>query len=719
MAESDAQAATTTTPGDEDFLVEARELYKTDEEAVRTNFRNMADDIRFFAEDQWLNEDRVAREAQNRPVVTEDHLAPAVRQITNDMRMNKPSVKARPVDSAADVEIARIYEGLIRNIEQQSFAASGNAYVKAGENATVCGQGAFRIITEYSTDDSFDQDIRIVPIRNPLSVIWDSDAESPTRDDARRCWVLTWMSHEAFKATYPGRADTNFEQNYSNETWFSDWNRRDEVLIAEYFYKRPKTKTMWRMALDQRIVDVTDMDDEQKVQLVEAQARDFVEAGEPLPADPYEERTIDTSEVWRAVINGADVLEAPRKWPGKYIPVIHVTGEEIFLNENRVMRGLVRVGKDSQRMINYHNSAAIEHVSLAPKQPYLVTTAQISGLENEWQIANRQNAPYLRYKTDSKAPGPPVRAPAPQIPAALLTLKQEAVSGLHATTNVYPSSTGAQSNEISGVAIQRRDTQGDVANFHFVDNLNHSISYCGKQLLDLIPKIYDGQRIVRILGEDDAEEMIEINMVDPTTGKINNDLSAGKYDIEMVPGPSFSTKRAEAADFFGKFVQSASPEDTALVMDLLVKHLDLPGADELYERFRKRGVATGLIEPDPDKGDEPPGEPEPSAELLLAQAEMKKADADLINANTKAAQNQTSAMKNAADARKSFAESEGQQLENVATLVEMLVQTGELERVVAGMVNQLTEQTLASLLGNMVQPQGFGVNTPENPNGGV
>ncbi|MGI9506373.1 MAG: portal protein, partial [Geminicoccaceae bacterium] len=420
-------AATAFPEGEEDFLVCARRWYNEDYTADRDNIRNAGDDIRFYSGDQWLNEDRVAREAQNRPVITEDHLAPAVRQITNDMRMNKPALKVRGVDSASDIKVATIYEGLIRNIEQQSFASTGNAYVKGGENATICGRGAWRIITEYANESGFDQDIKIIPIRGALSVVWDSDAESPTRDDARRCWLLKWMSKESFNAAYPDKPTTNWEgHSQVSQEWYSDWNRKEEVLIAELFYKKPKTRTIWRMATDQRIVDVTDKDDEEQAELVRAEAQEAMEQGSSVPNPPYEERKIESSEVWRCVMNGGSILEPRRKWIGRYIPVINVLGEELFLNDSRTMRGLVRVGKDSQRMINYHNSAAVEHVSLSPKQPYLVTQAQIAGLERQWQISNRQNATYLTYKHDPNAPGPPSRLAAPQIPAALLTLKQEA-----------------------------------------------------------------------------------------------------------------------------------------------------------------------------------------------------------------------------------------------------------------------------------------------------
>ena len=694
----------TSNPQEDEFLVEARNLYQKDYDAIRVNHEWMADDIRFFALDQWDQIDRQEREALRRPVITEDHLGPAVRQITNDMRMNKPSVKVRPIDDEADPEIAKLYEGLIRNIEQQSFASGGNAYVRAGENQVICGQGNFRIITEYADDDTFDQDIRIRPIRSGTAVVWDEDAESPTRDDAKRCWILTWMSKNLFDETYPGKSDLSWETP-QNRSWYSYWYRRDEILVAEYFYKEPKKKTLWRMA-DDRVIDVTDLDDEAREAMVRAQAEEAEALGMPMPPLP-EAREVDSSKVMRAVINGGSILEEPREWPGRYIPVINVMGEEVFLNDSRNVRGLIRTAKDSQRMINYHNSAAIEHVALSPKQPYLGTTTQFAGLEGEWQLANRQNSPYLRYKADPQAPGPPTREGGPQIPTALMALKEQAVQGLQRSMNIFPSATGEMSEEVSGVAIHKRDMQGDVANFHFHDNLNAAITYCGKQLLDLIPRIYDGERIIRILGEDDAEEMVEINVLEPD-GSIKNDLAAGKYDVLMVPGPSFTTKRQEAAEGMTKFIQAA-PDQATLIMDLLVKNLDWPGADEIYERMRKQAISQGLVEPDPDKGEQPPPPPPPSPEMVLAEAEQMKAQADLLNAQSRQMEARTklggtiaSSRRDMAETERAEADAEGKQIENVQALMEMVMASEEVQLA----LRTAAERAITTLNAGPIGPNG-------------
>jgi hypothetical protein len=210
--------------------------------------------------------------------------------------------------------------------------------------------------------------------------------------------------------------------------------------------------------------------------------------------------------------------------------------------------------------------------------------------------------------------------------------------------------------------------------------------------------------------------MVEINVLNPD-GSVKNDIAAGKYDIEMVSGPSFSTKRQEAAEGMMQFMQSA-PEEAALVMDLMVKNLDWPGADEIYERMRKRAIARGLVEPDPEKGEQPPAPEPPSAEMVLAEAEQMKAQADLLNAQTRQMEARTSLGKGIASSRKDQAatqkleaEAEGQEITNATDIANLIMQSGQFQ--------QAIEAVVETALRGVVEPQDYGVNTSIGPNGGV
>jgi hypothetical protein len=374
-----------------------------------------------------------------------------------------------------------------------------------------------------------------------------------------------------------------------------------------------------------------------------------------------------------------------------------VFGEETYVGNKVVRNGMVRRGKDPQRMINAHASAAVETVALAPKAPFIGTDRQFEGYEHEWEQANVKNLPYLRYKADPQAGGAPQRQPGPQIPAAWLQLKQDSVDALNNATGIHPAGLGQESTEKSGKAILARERQGDVGTFVYIDNLAIAIAYAGRQLVDLIPRIYDAERVVRVLGEDDAEELVIVNQTDPVTGMIKNDLGRGKYDVVVQTGPSFSTKRQESAEAMLQFMQTM-PQAAEMVMDLLVKNFDWPGAEELAERFRKVALANGMVEPDPEKGEEPPPPPPPDPKAVEADAKVAKMGA----------------------------ETEGQKLENAKQMLELALATGQLQQIVQMYVQQALMGAAAVQGGPgmappmpMQQPMaGPGMQGPAGPAGG-
>jgi hypothetical protein len=280
-------------------------------------------------------------------------------------------------------------------------------------------------------------------------------------------------------------------------------------------------------------------------------------------------------------------------------------------------KGLLRDAKHPQFLFNIHRTALVESIAMSTKAKWLVTPRQIAGHEQWWAAANVANFAYLPYSPDGQAP-PPQRI-APDMPAA--SLMQEiglAAQDLEATTGIYRAALGAPSNETSGRAIIARQREGDTATFTFPDNLARSVAHAGRILIDLIPKIYDTERVVRLLGEDGAAKMVPINVV-TGEGKRLNDLSVGKYDIEVSVGPSFTTKREEARESMLAFMQ-AYPPGAAFVGDLFAKYQDWPGADEIAKRLRK-ALPPGMVEP--EEGEPPPPEPPPPPELLKLQADIE------------------------------------------------------------------------------------------------
>jgi hypothetical protein len=261
--------------------------------------------------------------------------------------------------------------------------------------------------------------------------------------------------------------------------------------------------------------------------------------------------------------------------------------------------GMVRFGKDAQRVYNYHRTTMIETIANAPKVPYLVTPEQIKGFEGLWKSANAENMPFLPYNPDPRAGGMPQRSGGVEIPQALITASQYDAEDIKAVTGQFDASMGAGGNETSGRAILARQREGDTATYSYIDNLSRAIRYTGEILVDLIPKIYDTERVVRILGIDGGEKWVEINKIqlDQMTGQqiVTNDITSGKYDVSVTVGASYNTQRQEASEALLEMM--GNPMLAPVVADLLAKNLDIPNSDELEKRLRKIGIKSGVIEP--------------------------------------------------------------------------------------------------------------------------
>lgn len=608
---------------DEKLLAEALKRFDKAQNAEKENRDLAAEDFRFAAGEQWPTEIRLERERSNRPCLTFNRLPQFIRQVTGDARQNKPAIKVVPVDDGSDIDTAEIYSGLIRNIENQSKA--DEIYIAAFENAVTGGVGGgWRVVTEYSNDDTFDQDIRIHRITNPFAITWDHGAKEFDKSDASWCFVHEWVTKEQFEERFPKHTPTDWVQEYRNVS-SGHWLNDDRVRLAEYWVKKPVKKTIG--LIQGKIIEVT----------------------EALKGYPFEKtREVDAFEVCRYLLSGHAVLEGPEKFPSKYIPIVPCFGPEEWIDDRVRHVSLIRYAKDPMRMYNFWQSTIAEKIALAPKSPWLVTPNMIAGLELFWNRANVSNDPYLPYNPDGGA-RPTREAPA-MVNAAEIQQSAQAIDDLKATMGMYDASLGAQGNETSGRAIIARQKEGDNATFAWIDNLARSIQQTGRILVDLIPKIYDTQRVVRILGEDGSQEMTPINWVEGM--EIVNDITVGKYDVEISVGPSYRSRRIESAESMLAFVQ-ALPQAAEVSADLIARAMDWPGAEEIAERLKK-ALPPGMVDKDVPPEDQQAIQEQQQEEDQIAnaammldiqtkEAELAKAQAEVEKVHAEAAKIQAEA----------------------------------------------------------------------------
>ena len=578
-----------------DMLATMRSRFTMAVSAYSESREDELDDLRFEAgspDNQWqwpadvlATRGSVQGQTINaRPCLTINKLPQHVHQVTNEQRQNRPSVKVIPVDDNADVEVAEIFEGVIRHIEYISDADV--AYDTACENQVTYGEGYIRVLTKYCDDNSFDQDLYIGRIRNSFSVYMDPTIQDPCGSDAEWCFVTEDMTKSEYERQFPDAAPiSSMMQQGVGDSSLSQWLTENTVRVAEYFYYE---HTPTKLNLYQGNMSAVEGSREDK----ELKA---------LGLKPLKSRMADVKKVKWLKTNGFEVLEE-QDWAGKFIPVIRVVGNEYEVDGRLYVSGLIRNAKDAQRMYNYWVSQEAEMLALAPKAPFIGYGGQFEGYEQQWKTANTTNWPYLEVNPDvtdgAGAVLPlPQRAQPPMASSGLLQAKAGASDDIKSSTGQYDSSLGATSNERSGRAILAREKQGDTGTYHYVDNLARAIRHCGRQLVDMIPKIYDTERIARIIGVDGEVKRAKINpsqaepvkkIVDESgivIEKIYNP-SVGKYDVCVSTGPSYMTKRQESLDAMSHLLQG-NPQLWQVAGDLFVKNMDWPGAQEMAKRFAK------------------------------------------------------------------------------------------------------------------------------------
>jgi hypothetical protein len=519
-----------------------------------------------------------------RPCLTINKLPQHVKQVTNDQRQNRPSGKVIPADDNADIEVAEIFDGIVRHIEYISDADV--AYDTACENQVTYGEGYIRLLTEYCDDDTFNQDIKIGRIRNSFSVYMDPTIQDPCGADAEWCFITEDLLRDEYERQFPDAQPlSSLEQQGVGDQSLSQWINEDVVRIAEYFYTEYEKATLH--LYPNNITVFADSPDAQQMKM--------------MGIKPIKTRLVDRRKIKWCRINGYEILEE-REWAGKWIPVIRVIGNEFEVDGRVFISGIIRNAKDAQRMYNYWVSQEAEMLALAPKAPFIGYGGQFEGYESQWKTANTTNWPYLEVNPDvTDGQGSvlplPARAQPPMASSGLLQAKAGASDDIKSTTGQYDSSLGATSNERSGKAILAREKQGDTGTYHYVDNLARAIRYCTRQIVDLIPKIYDTQRIARIIGVDGEANSAKIDpMQQEPVRKIVDQMGTviekvynpgvGKYDVCVTTGPSYMTKRQEAMDAMSQILQG-NPQLWAVAGDLFIKNMDWPGAQEMAKRFEK------------------------------------------------------------------------------------------------------------------------------------
>lgn len=579
--------------GDDRVVAEAQRRFQQCEEWESRARKLFVEDIKFDAADsdngyQWPNDIRRYRDLDERPCLTINKTRQHNLQIINDAKQNKPSCKVRPVGNGATYEAAQVFEGIFRHIEYISNAQV--AYDTATGFQVRGGIGYWRVVTDYLGNDNFDQEIFIRRIKDPTSVYLDPDINEVDGSDARFGFIFDDMPLDEFYSAYPEYRHLSAKTALGNS---EGWLDKDHIRVAEY-YRRTEN--------EDQLVSFTDPRTGQPQLLKRGQIPDEI-FDYVIDNPSSKSRAVKTWKVEWFLIIGEEIAEK-RDWAGEYIPIVRVIGEETIIEGNLDRKGHTRAMRDPQRMYNYWSSSAVEHVALQSKTPYIADARAIENLETYWETANTTNhsvLPFNGVDDDGQPIAAPQRAQPPVMAMAYVQGMQIAQNEMSMASGQYESTFGEKSNETSGVAIEQRQRRGDNATYHFIDNLAIGIRFTGKILLDLIPKIYDTPRILRIIGEDGEESHVQLDPqaqaayqetqqahMQEMTAQVNAifNPNCGRYDVEADIGPAYATRRQEAFAAITQIMKEA-PGTVPIIGDLLFKAADFPMAEEIAERLER------------------------------------------------------------------------------------------------------------------------------------
>lgn len=589
----------------EDFLTKARDRYKYMFESWR-DIREQHDlDIRFLAGESWDEQEKSNRKENKLPMIHLDELTQYINQLINDVRQNKRAVNVLPKGAGANDKTAQLRADWVRGVEYISQAQT--AYTTAFEGAAGGSYGFWKLETYYD-GETFDLSVRIVPIPNANTILFDPDCVHYDCSDAEDAFEIAFMSEEAFNRRWPDAEIKTFTDDIQQIA--PDWLKPKQVQVASW----------WKVEKEKIGLHLVDLKDGKTRVMREDHLPSGFDRGTIIKSRDYEDRRIV-----QHIINGVEVLEKndPKEgkgWPGQWIPIIPVWGKELFVDEGsgskRMLFSLIRLARDPQRLLNYYASQELAEAKLSPRTPYMGPKGMFKNNATEWAEVNEVPKAYIEYDLpEGFAPGSiePKRVPFVPNFQQYEMAKEAASRSIMKAMGISPLPIASQqANQKSGIALKKIEGERQQGTFHFIDNFDRSIVFCGKQLDDIFDKIHDTPRDIATRTEDGKHKVVRIG--DP--GNPRNQEASGDHDVTITTGPNETSQREEAMDF----------------ADTLSKTELFPRIADLVVRLRNLGpigekIAERLTPPDVGQqdGEEIPASAKAAMSQLQQQAQMMQA----------------------------------------------------------------------------------------------
>jgi len=627
-----------------DIHQQARVEFDQIQSALYQERMNCLGDRRFcsLAGAQW--EGPLGQQFENKPRFEVNKVHMAVQRIINEYRNNRIGVYFVSKEGEEYDKLADTCAGLYRADEQSPTAEE--AYDNAFEEAVMGGFGAWRLRTEYQNEEDPEEDkqrVCIEPIFDAdTSVYFDLGAKRQDKADAKRCFVLTSMTYDAYKA----------EWNDDPSTWPKtitrsqfDWYTPSVVYVAEYYVVEE---------VSQQIRIYRDFSGKE-----ESLGPDELDEEEEMLATGWKEvrrKKVKTRKVRKYIMSGAKILEDCGYIAGKNIPIIPVYGKRWFVDNVERCMGHVRLAKDAQRLKNMQLSKLGEIAALSAVEKPILLPEQVAGHQLMWAEDNLKNYPYLLINpiTDSNgntAPGGPVAyTKPPSIPPSMAALLQLTEADMQEILG-SPQQGDKMVSHLSGKTVELIQQRLDMQTFIYMSNMAKAVKRCGEIWLSIARDIFveQGRKMKSIASNGKMEPVELMKPIVNEEGEIEyeNDMSDADYDVQVLVGPSSQSKRGASVRALSDMMTlTQDPEMTQVLSAMAMLNMEGEGIEDVRDYFRKKLLKMGVVRPTEMEAQEMAVEaqnaqPDPQAQYLQAASEeaiarASKAQADSILAVARA-----------------------------------------------------------------------------------
>ena len=627
---------------------------------------------------QWEDEEEdMLVKTFNKVPLQFNKLATLVNTLLGEQQQNTPQLEVVPLTNC-DEETAEIRQMIVKDTMLSTDAKT--VYQVAAAQAFVGGYGVFVVDTDYTHDKSFEQDIVYRHLKDATRAYWDIGSEDVNKTDGMRAGYVSRMTRKKFRQVYGKKVEQEISAVHgitatteeialavqpsgagSDDpfTWFDDnsitiVDDYARTFVRDTLYKLSNGKTLNQLEMDELIVQSREFSrqlQEQQFAMGEmagidemmgmpmqaeavmevAETEDALEQpeietlyDEGMPVRIEEQRPSKRSKIMHRKIAGDYILEES-EFPAEDLPVIFVDQNSYYDKSGKqVCRPFVIDAIDAQRYLNYLGTQSAYILKISRYDQFMGSKKNVQSLDTQRDWKDPQNVKGMIAYDESPSGAKPEQLRPPELSASLMQQYQRAIDDMYTSTGLYPTRMGQQGNEISGAAIDARTRQGSYSTYVAFNSINRAITAGGVIVNQMIPRVYDSERVVSLMTPDKGRQNIIVNQqMDEYGSRIKNDLSKGSFEVRLQAGPSYEGQKAQALESLNMVLQ-ANPQLLNLFADLYAENLPLVNTIEIKNRLKTivppeilQAGKTGEMPKEQQKID-------PAAQAAMAEAQFKQ-----------------------------------------------------------------------------------------------